>query len=70
MNANKNKVVMNKNEAEDPPCTNCCKYRMSDKENSDTWTIKKRQVSVQICGTSFIYLNIFKEGNGHPHQVL
>ena len=69
MNPNKNKVVMNKNEAEDPPFINCRKRRMLDKENSDTWTIKKPRVSVQICETRFTYLDICKEGNGHPRQA-
>ena len=55
MNANKDKVVMNKGHAEDTPCKNCCKCKMSDKENSDTWTTKKSRVSIQIYMTSFTY---------------
>ena len=33
---------------EDKPSTNPRKRRRSDKENSDTWTIKKSKVSIQI----------------------
>jgi hypothetical protein len=55
MNANKDKVVMNKSDVEDAPCKNCRKRKMSDKENSDTWTTKKSRVSVQIYMTSFTY---------------
>ncbi len=55
MNANKDKVVMNKGDVEDAPCKNCRKRKMSDKENSDTSTTKKSRVSVQIYMTSFTY---------------
>src|SRR6266511_4389868 len=52
MNANKDKVVMNKGDAEDAPCKNCRKRKMSDNENSDTWTTKKSRINVQIYTTT------------------
>ena len=52
---NGNNIVLDKGNTEDPPCKNSCKRRMSNKENSDTWTTKKRRVSGQICMTSFTY---------------
>jgi len=46
VNANKG-VIVEKGDAE-PIYTKGCKRRMSDKENSDTWTCKKSKVSVQM----------------------
>jgi hypothetical protein len=66
-NTKKDGAIMDKG-AEDPPCTNYRKRKMSDKENSDAWTIrvKKSGVSVRILITSLSY-RVRKEG--HPHQV-
>lgn len=63
---NANNVVLNKGNTEDPPCKNGRKRRMSNKENSDTWTTKKRRVSGQICMTSFTYRvrTFVKRGTG------
>jgi hypothetical protein len=50
----------------DPAGTNCCKHKISDKENSDTWAIKKSKVCVEIISSSITYrIHTFvKKGTG------
>ena len=48
MNTEKASLIMEKCGVEDTPSTNSQKRRRSDKENSDTLTIKKCKVSIQI----------------------
>lgn len=60
-NTSREGIIMDKG-AKDPPCTNCCKRKMSDpdKENSDTWAIctKKSRVSARSdIDDKFVLLN-------------
>ena len=66
-NTKKDDTFMDKG-AEDPPCTNYRKRKMSEKENTDAWTVRVKQsrVSVQVLITSLSY-RVRKEG--HPHQA-
>jgi hypothetical protein len=48
VNTKKVSLIAEKSGAEDTPSTNSRKRRRSDKENSDTWTIKKCKVSIRI----------------------
>ena len=65
-NRKKDDAIMDK-DAEDPPCTNYRKRKMSDKENP-AWTVhvKQSRVSVRALITSLSY-RVRKEG--HPHQA-
>jgi hypothetical protein len=68
-NTKKNGVIADKEtEDVDPPCTNDRKRKMSDKEDSDAWTVrvKKGRVSDQMLIISLSY-RVRKEG--HPHQT-
>jgi hypothetical protein len=43
-NTKKDGVIMDKGaEDVDPPCTNYRKRKMSDKENSDAWTVRVKK---------------------------
>ena len=64
-NTKKDGVIVDKDtEDVDPPCTNYRKRKMSDKENSDGWTVrvKKSRVSVWILIRSLSYEEFVKKG--------
>ena len=66
-NTKKDGVIVDKDtEDVDPPCTNYRKRKMSDKENSDGWTVrvKKSRVSVRILIISVSYKEFIKKGIG------
>jgi hypothetical protein len=68
-NTKKDDAIMDKGAEDlDPPCTNYRKRKMSEKENTDAWTVRVKQsrVSVQVLITSLSY-SVRKEE--HPHQA-
>jgi hypothetical protein len=63
-NTKRDGVIVDKTEDVDPPCTNYRKRKMSDKENSDAWTVrvKKSRVSVRILIRRLSYEEFVKKG--------